>query len=285
MKIDQAISSCKAIFEYAFGSQLLQVFFVSIFIIFPVARTIATLIKTTKKLNAIKANSSARFPLVLKKIISKHNLPKSLFLMSEDKNFLAFSAGLLTRKIVLSRPTTQKLTMNELEAVVLHEIHHTRFFHALFIFIAETLTYIFFFIPSLKDLQLQLKLEFEKAADKYAVTTQQTTKYVKSSLKKALVFDHDLILFPQFSYRVIDQRIDSLNAKKTQIIFSHSRFVVSIIVMTIFASLFLLNKRYAMAAVVEEKITCSLYNCVRDCVVYEFRNQPLMSEVNYSFDR
>lgn len=285
MDIAYAFSSCKAIFDQAFGSQILRLIFLLVFVLLPTLKVVATIIRTKKRILSIKARPIKRLSGDLKHIFHKNQLSKDIFLISANENFLAFSIGFFSRKIILSKSLLKNFTVQETEAIILHELYHVRAFHTVLLFISELVLHFFFFLPFLQDIHFQIKVEFEKAADMSAVKVQKTQQHIRSSLKKALLFDSSVQFSPQFSYHVIDQRIDRLNARSSWINFNQKRLITSVLVMVLFLSLFLLNKRYAMAYVMEETINCGLFDCVRNCVAYEFSNKPLMSEINYSFER
>ncbi len=285
MKIEQAISSCKAVFNYALDSNLVHSLIFIFFITVPLLKILATLLKTINKTRLIKSQCSNKLPKKLLAVIEKNGLDQNSFLVSNSPDFFAVSIGIVAKKIVLSKFLISFSSTHELEAIVLHEAFHTKFYHSLLLFLTEVVAATFFFLPIFKDFQSQIKLEFEKAADTFAVKNQGTAKYVKDSLRKAIIAETDFGMFPQFSYQVIDQRIDSLNSKKSKINFKTTNLIHSLIVVFVFLSIFLLNKKYAVASEMEQKITCSLMDCMYECVALEFTQQPAMSEVNFSFDK
>lgn len=284
MNIEQALSSCQAIFDYAGNQKLASSFLFLLFVLLPLIKVVATILKTYKKANQIKQNCNQILPKKLASILEKHHFDENSFIISCDTGFMAVSIGFFSKKIILSQCLIKKLSPKELEAIVLHEMHHSKHNHSLILFLTELVASTFFFFPAFKDLQEYIKYLLEKSADQYAVSLQKTTKYVKRSLRKVIVSENNFGIFPKFSYQIIDQRIDSLNAKKTKIQLNGKRLYSSVLVLVVFFVLFSLNKKYAMAATVEQKITCNIFSCVYNCVAYELPNYPLMSEINYSID-
>lgn len=285
MDITYAISSCRAIFDHAFGSQILRILLFSIFVLFPMLKIAATIIRTKRKVDSMNVRPLRKLSSELQSMFGENKLNKSLFLVSSNQHFLAFSTGFFSRKIVISTFLLKNFTVKEIEAIVLHELYHVRAFHALFLFISELCMHFFFYFPFFQDIHLQIRARFEMSADAYATKVQQTKQHIKSSLKKALLFDSSLRFLPQFSYQIIDQRIDTLNSQKRRFTVNPFRLTTSFFVFVLFLTVFLLNKRYAMASVMEETISCGLFDCVRNCMAYELTKQPQMSEVNYSFER
>ncbi len=285
MKIEQVISSCRAVYNYAVDSSIIHSMLFIFFVTVPLLKIVATVLKTINKTNVIKDKSSNVLPKKLLRILEKNDLDTKIFLISNSNDFFAVSTGIFAKKIVLSKFLISSSSVQELESIVLHETYHTKFYHSLLLFLTEVVTASLFFLPVFKDLQSQIKLEFEKAADTFAARKQGTTKYLKNSLKKAILAENNFGVFPQFSYQVIDQRIDNLNAKKPKMIFKLDNIVRSLVVFLLFFSLFLVNKKYAVASEMEEKITCSILDCVYECVAIELVQKPAMSEVNFSYNQ
>lgn len=284
MNIEQALSSCRAIFDYASSPKLATSLFIVFFVLFPLIKVIATILKTFKKTNLIKQNCNKWIPKKLANILTKHQLDANLFLVSCDAGFTAVSVGFFSKKVILSKRLIQKLSQKELEAIVLHEMHHGKYNHSLVLFFTELIVSTFFFLPAFKDLQEYIEYLLEKSADQHAVSLQRTTKYIKKSLRKVIISENNFGIFPKFSYQIIDQRIDNLNLRKTKLQMNKKRLYTSFSILIVFFVLFLLNKKYAMAQSVEQKITCNIFSCVYNCVAHELPNYPRMSEINYSID-
>jgi beta-lactamase regulating signal transducer with metallopeptidase domain len=282
MTIHKTVTSCKAIFDYALGSNIIHGIGLVLFIGLPLLSILFSLLKTYQKSQVLLNQSSQSLPKKLKDILIFHNLDKNLFLISNRNSLLAVSVGIFYKKIFLSKKLVQTLSKKELESVVLHEIYHLKKHHSSFLFLMRVISSILFFLPIIKDIQSYVKAEIEKAADKYAVSFQKTNKYVKSALRKMIISDNEFELFPQFSYLVIEQRINSLNLNNKKFIVSSKRTISSIAVVFIFFSLFFLNNHYSVASAMEEKITCSVVNCVQGCFAYELNRTIMMSEINYS---
>lgn len=281
MIVENTLSSCIAIYSYISESALIRSFLIFIFIIIPSLKLVFSYLKTTKKIFVVQKKSVGYIPNKLKKIIKFHHLNSNLFLVSSQQNLEAVSVGFFNKKIVLTKKLISLLSVKELEAVVLHELYHTKFHHSIVLFISEFLSNVFFFLPVFKDVQFIIKSRFETAADSYATSLQKTNRYVKQSLRK-IISTEDLVFYPQFSYSIIESRIDRLNKKNISHFLDLRRSFISVAVLFFLTALFLLNKKYAMAAMMEEKIQCSLFSCVRDCVAQELMQPKIMSENNYS---
>jgi len=290
MTVNQVISSCQYVYEYAAQSELLRMLLVGLFFVFPVIKVLISVLKTNKKIKITVDCCAQKLPKKLVTIANKHSINESDFLLSCEQKPVAASIGFVSKKIIISSFLVKKLSPKELEAVVLHERHHSKFFHSSVLLLAETITEVFFFIPVLKDTLVILRTEFEKSADSAAVRYQKTNKYVKNALKKMIGLESNLSIYPQFAHYILTQRIDTLNNKKTQMNISFKRTVLSICSFLFFFIIYSVNSRYALASTINQKITCSLINCVQDCVAQEllqntsFQKKP-MSEINFSVDR
>lgn len=290
MTVNQVISSCQYVYEYAAQSELLRMLLVALFFIFPVIKVLISVIKTNNKIKKTVECCNQKLPKKLSLIATTHAIAQTDFLLSCEQKPIAASIGFFSKKIIISSYLIKKLSSKELEAVVLHERHHSRFFHSSVLLMAQIICDVFFFIPVLKDLVVILKTELEKSADSAAVQYQKTNKFVKKALQKMITFENNFSIFPQFAHYILIQRIDSLNNKKTKMSISFKRTMLSIFSFLFLFVMYSVNSRYALASTMNEKITCSLINCVQDCVAQEFLQSTAlqkkqMSENNFSVAR
>jgi len=283
MLVEKTLSGCIAVYNYASNSNLLSSLLVIIFILIPFIKVFSSILKTHLNLKKIESSCSQSLPIKLQKIINLHKLNSGLFLISCRKDFTAVSVGIITKRIVFSKNIIDKLSLKELESVVLHELYHTNFYHSAILFITELFAKTLFFFPLLVDIQEVVKLELEKSADKYAVSIQKTSKYLRRSLKKVII-NNDYGFYPKFSYIVIENRINNLNNQNSNYIFNLKRLYGTLTVLLVFLVLLLLNNKYAMASTMEEKISCSVFECVKQCVSDEIISRPRMSENNLTID-
>lgn len=146
-------------------------------VIAAVVKTLASLLQS--KFFIEKIDSS----LITK--IKIHNHEVSIF---SSETMEAFLAGIpfVSSKIYVSSKLASALTDKELEAVVLHEQFHYRQFHLVKEFLFSVITDVFFFLPSLKDIQYHWQVKTELAADAFAQTSQGSDLYLKSALATVL---------------------------------------------------------------------------------------------------
>lgn len=289
MLVQDAVASCQQIIEHASGSVLLRVILIIVFVILPLLRVIFSVLKTKKQVHTYTVNCNSVLPEELLAVIKKHDMPQELFFVACSQEIVAVSVGFFNKKIILSKKLISSLDSFELEAIVLHEYYHVVSSHAFKILVLEILAKSFFFLPVLSDLTHYVKARFETAADSFAVGRQKTSKHILSSLKKVISSEANLQLYPQFSYLIIDQRIDALKKIHPRAIINYFNFFISVLSVLFFMGIFLFNSTYAVAQTMEEmetKITCSLFDCVHDCVAHEFiQKQVPMSENNFSTER
>lgn len=107
------------------------------------------------------------------------------------------------------------MTNKELEAVVLHERYHQLHRHGFMYIIAEAISAaVCVILPVLQDVVHDMKLDFERSADHYALRYQGTPQYVSSALYKLSGIPSTLP-FPSFSSS-ISQRLHHLGTHSQQ---------------------------------------------------------------------
>ncbi len=102
---------------------------------------------------------------------------------------LCFCAGFFSPHIYLSRETMEKLTPEQLEALLLHEKYHLEHYHPLKILLGRLIVSALFFIPVSKDLFKRYLIEKEIAADQSAIDCQGHRRGIAGALGK-LVPEH-----------------------------------------------------------------------------------------------
>jgi hypothetical protein len=270
MNIEHAVSSCGSLLSKISVSNDSKVNFLVVVGLLFFVRTTVSVIKTRNKIASIKKDCDHNLPAKLRKIVLKHRVNSNQILISCDLDLVAVSVGFIDRKIIFSKSLIGKLNTKELEAVFLHELHHINNHHAFILLLGQIVSETLFFLPVLKDILTNMAREFEKTADDAAVKYQRTTGFVKSSLIK-LLGDGDRL--------GISPRLNVLNGEKILKVFSPRRAFLSILFF-IFMSLWgHLNSNYALASVIEEKISCSFFECAKNCVVEElFSKEEIMSK-------
>ncbi len=97
---------------------------------------------------------------------------------------LCFCAGFISPHIYLSRGMTQKLTPEELEALLLHEKYHLQNHDPLKVLLGKLVVSALFFIPALKDILKRYLIEKEIAADCSATRYQGHSRGIAGALEK-----------------------------------------------------------------------------------------------------
>lgn len=158
------------------------------------------------KLHQIKTISN--IPTNLQWVIDRHNIDKTMVSIVGGGKLTAYTIGLFKPKIVVSELLIRNLTKQQLEAVVLHELHHLENHHVLWLLSSRLLSSLFFFIPLIQYLAQQLKTEFELAADAFVVEKQKTKSHLCDSLALNLQYAGGVI--PHFATSPIERRVESL---------------------------------------------------------------------------
>jgi Zn-dependent protease with chaperone function len=97
---------------------------------------------------------------------------------------LCFCAGFISPRIYLSRMMTEKLTPEELEALLLHEKYHLEHHDPLKVLLGRLVVSTLFFIPVLKDVLKRYLIEKEIAADRGAIQYQGHRRGLAGALQK-----------------------------------------------------------------------------------------------------
>jgi beta-lactamase regulating signal transducer with metallopeptidase domain len=155
------------------------------------------------------------FPGNLKTIVRKHDLPQTAVAVVKNNKLTAYTIGLFNPKIIFSEALIAKLSHEQLEAVVLHELHHLRSRHLLWLLLSKLISSLFFFIPLVEYLAQQLKTEFELTADAFVVEKQKTRDHLCNSLALNIQYAGGVI--PHFATSPIEKRIESLVSNKVSL--------------------------------------------------------------------
>lgn len=132
---------------------------------------------------------------------------------SEDS--LCFCAGFASPRIYVSRGLVEKLTPQELEAMLLHEKHHFRNYDPLRVLSARLLVAALFFIPVLKDMLKRYLLEKEVAADRSAIRYQGHSRGLAGALQK-LIQERKPVTVAVGGTEAIEYRIEHLTGHSPQ---------------------------------------------------------------------
>jgi len=89
----------------------------------------------------------------------------------ETSEPVAFCFGFFHPRICLSSGLIERLTPDQLKAVLSHEAHHRQQYDPLRLLLIETLSTLLFFLPVFREWGEITKIRLELAADRYAVST------------------------------------------------------------------------------------------------------------------
>lgn len=151
----------------------------------------------------------------LKETMSKHDLSQTAVVVVRNNKLTAYTIGLFKPKIIVSSALIAKSSHEQLEAVVLHELHHLRSRHLLWLLLSKLISSLFFFIPLVEYLAQQLKTEFELAADAFVVEKQKTRDHLCGSLALNIQYAGGVI--PHFATSPIEKRVESLVSNKVSL--------------------------------------------------------------------
>ena len=163
-------------------------------------------------LNTKKTTSIENYKSKLDTLLLKHNIQQDVFRIVESNKLIAYTFGIFKPKIIISSLLLEKLTPNQLEAVILHEEFHIKNWHTMWLLITRMISSFFFFIPIIRYLYNQIKVEFEVTADAYVESIQKTNRYLRQAI--VLNLEYKTNSFTYFSSSPIEKRIEYLVKKK-----------------------------------------------------------------------
>lgn len=124
-------------------------------------------------------------PRKVEKIMIPLGLKDKVFLI-EDNNLFSFCFGSFSPRIIITAALVSNLDKKELEAVFLHEKAHLQAFDPFKILLGKTFASMFFFLPIFSQLNKNMNATNEILADRFAVSYQQGTLYLRGALRKIL---------------------------------------------------------------------------------------------------
>lgn len=159
-----------------------------------------------KKLN--KINQISKFPQKIRTVLNRHNIDENRLVVIASNKLTAYTIGLFRSKIVISKALINQLTVDQLEAIILHEIYHVKSRHLFWLLISRLSSSLFFFVPFVSHLAERLKTEFEIASDSFVVNKQGTSAHLRSSLAFNLEYVNHFV--PYFATAPIEKRVTAL---------------------------------------------------------------------------
>jgi len=165
-----------------------------------------------RQLNTQKSTAIENYKSKLDKLLVKHDIQQDVIRILESDKLTAYTFGIFRPKIIISNLLLEKLTTEQLEAVILHELSHIKNKHTLMLITTQTISSFLFFIPIVKYLYTQLKVEFEITADAYVESIQKTNTYLRQAI--VLKLEYKKNSFTYFSSSPIETRVEYLINKR-----------------------------------------------------------------------
>ncbi len=161
-------------------------FFMTLIVVIGLIGIAATFIQILKSHRLIRAFNKKsipcppRFETLLKKLGIRN------VLLVDERKPLSLCYGYFSPGILVSNSLIKLLDDEELESVLLHEQSHVDRKDNLKVLFGNSMRSMFFFIPLIHRMYAGVLKTNELLADSFAVHKQETTKHLKSSLKKLL---------------------------------------------------------------------------------------------------
>lgn len=170
---------------------------------------VLTLARTRRRLDGLLA-SRCEMPEAVRDIFDRSGLKRGVLIRSNEAG--AFTYGYIHPQVALTTGLVERLSGEELQAVLLHEAAHVSRFDPLRMLVVTMVSRTFFFAPALLELAHQFQTAKEIDADDYAVTVMQTRKHLAAALlqveevnSRAMIVGFDELL---------DARIASLEGEE-----------------------------------------------------------------------
>ncbi len=214
-------------------------------------------------------------PNTIKLLANEFNLDNRIDIV-RDKNQFSFCYGIIKPRICISTGLIKKLDRNELRAVILHESYHLKNYDPLKIVIGKAAALMFFFIPTIRDVQEYYAFSKELAADGEAIN-YGLKQPLLSALSKLITISN-----PKFSGVAalgsddLEKRIKYLTREHQSVLFRPSYLNLSLSAFVVLFSFIFLN-----APVHAFTIVCPYGdNCATEC-----KNGLKLKEINFSENR
>lgn len=223
-----------------------------------------------------KTNYIARgYRSKLNKLLKKHDIQPETIRVLNSNELTVYTFGIFRPKIVISKLLLHKLTLKQLEAVLLHELFHIKSRHTLLLLITRIISSFFFFIPIFKYLYIQLKTEFEISADTYVESLQRTNTYLRQTL--VLNLEYSTNNFTYFVSSPIEKRVEHLVNKKSSLdSISFLQFGLSLVSLFLMISIITNNPTQVLAKfeegnniICKSQDECKSEECLENTLVQE----------------
>lgn len=173
-------------------------------------KIVISVYKTHRKTTLFNFQQSTQRFSKLQKICNNRNIPLHKVIVIDTTLHIALTVGIRNSKIIVSSGLIRTLSLSQLEAVLLHEVHHLHRLHPVLFFIGEIVSSSFSFFPIVKDIIDQFKMKLEHEADTFACSLQGTHQYIQHALQTVHINTSSEAIYPSFSQQAYHKRIADL---------------------------------------------------------------------------
>lgn len=224
-------------------------------------------VKTELKIRKLLKYKTLERSAVLNGLLMKHKIRPESVTVVRYKKPLAVTYGLFKQKILVSDWITSKLTEQEVEAILLHELYHIKNKHLPLYLLGQATSSILFYLPVVSGLVKNIKFKLEREADIYTQQKQNTKKYLQSALIKTLLGDDSFKLLPNFSANLYENRINSIKGDSPTSFITKKQIAITIVSVALFTALYVFPTRAhaELANNVEAGVCTSEQDCGTHC--------------------
>lgn len=149
-----------------------------------IASIVIQIVKTKMLVKEFMHNSMPVMPR-LERIITKLTLEKRVYVI-KNINCFSFCAGIARPQILITTALIAKLSDLELEAVLLHEKAHLQNFDPAKLLFGKSVSWFFFFLPIMADINKNMHATSEILADKFTISFQKDDTHLRAALRKII---------------------------------------------------------------------------------------------------
>lgn len=262
-----------------------------------ILKVFAVIYMTGQLKGEYQKNSKASLPKWIKNIANQNNFPlEKIIIDQKNRHESAFTLGFYSPIIIINKKMLKNYTKKQTEAIVLHEIYHSKKFHALAIAVTNLISETLFFLPIIKGMATQFANFCEQSADKFVITRQKTNQHLLGALKNTLLDQKDAefrfahIAIANFATKNVENRITAIKEKKFVLGFPDlKQHLATIAIVSIFGVLIVSGQKIEASVsmlpnTTDEKISesCNIWQCASSCFASNTKTELFTPNKNQS---
>ncbi|HYD35110.1 MAG TPA: M56 family metallopeptidase [Vitreimonas sp.] len=232
-------------------------------------KALISFVKTQRHGAQLLSKKVSRMPIRLLRLSNQLGLENDELILINSSQPVAITVGIFNPRIVISTHLMTELTHKELEAVLIHEVHHLRRCHPLLFLAAEVVASSLPFVPIIKEIVGHFRYLMEYQADKRATKLQGSIVYISRALHKMTAGTTQYALFPAFSYTRQQSRLRAVSTQPHGLNLTLRSLLISAITVMSLSGLLVIpiSVRAQQAGASTGLVNCSSHNADQ-CTTY-----------------